>query len=985
LLNARSAQATSYTWTGGSTTSNNWSDVANWGASGYPSASGDVATITNVASGQPTLDVAVAITSLTIGGNVTLTLSNNLTLSGTLTIKGNETLSLQTTGSGDVLTAASITFNSSNAALNVAANISISCTALTLGSSTTINNSGSITAGSDVPTTSPNTITNQSSGTFKITGALTIPSGSSVTNYGIFSVGGTTTLKSTSSIDNLSGTFTTLGNIAIASGCSISNTALFYSSGGAITFANSQAGITNNSGGTFYIYDNATVAFGSKGFIKNDGIFYAGESGSACTLNLNANTAVITNTGTFYLGSTSVINITVSGASVSNSGTFTIQSDANGSGAIGQITGTTPFSGTYNVERYISAERGYRLLSSPVYSGTDANSNKVYSLSYLASNLYLTGSGSGFPYPGNPTLYLYNEGFVPQFSTFLNSNFIGVSTLPAGSTPAYGVNSNGAGLTGTYTIPVGNGYYCFFRGNLLTETAAHLTTPSYTPVDAATVTASGTLNQGQVTFKDWYTPTSTTLGSTNQNFNLIGNPYACAIDLEQVSSSSTTTGIYVTALSPLVGGITANSITRHVYELNPVSGVYGVYTIGGGTSYPPTNGASEYIASGQGFFVQAYGSTKLIFNESGKATSGNAAAPGLMARRVEGRALAAVNNMPAGINAALLLKMSLDTINNEESLIVFNPAAQTAYQPGEDAAHKTGPGLVGFSSISSDNIPMAVNSLPLQRTQTIPLKVYAANDGQYKIDLSQPSPLPALYDIWLKDTYTKDSLDIKHNPGYRFNISTADTSTYGAYRLSLVIRQNPALMVHLLNFGAAKAPEGDQVSWVTENEATYTNFTVERSTDGKTFDELAAVTSSAQGSYGYLDKTPANGPNTYRLKITDLNGAVSYSSVVTIMYANTNGKIALNGVTVYPNPTANTINLSITGNQAGNTAMTPATTKPAYNIEIVNNMGSVVKSEKSSSPLWQSDVTALTPGTYFVRVIDTGNNTVVGKSAFVKL
>jgi len=709
------------------------------------------------------------------------------------------------------------------------------------------------------------------------------------------------------------------------------------------------------------------------------------------TVNNNATPTIkvaagYTGTGVVNVASAAVININGTGLlTLSSPLIFTLKSDATGSASVSEIT-TGSITGTVKVQRYISAERGYRLLSSPVYAGA-AGGNNIYSLNYLSTNLYLTGTGDvagGFTAKGNPTLFLYDEGFVPQFTTFLNSNFIGISNISSGTgtTPSYLMNINGSispivSTTTGYNIPVGNAYYCFFRGNL-TEGATNLTNPAYSSVVAATVTASGTLNQGQITFKDWYNPTSTSLGSSSQHFNLIGNPYASAIDLGTIPTATTTSGIYAT---PYNNG-TSTGISKFIYELNPATGIYGVYT--DDNSLPATNGASEYIASGQGFFVTAFGSAcQLIFNENGKAGSTNGNATGLMARRINN--LSAIN--PGRANPILHLKMSLDSINNEETIITFNPNSKTSYVINEDAPHHTGNGLVGLSSISADNVLMAINSMPLQQTQTIPLKVYAANNGIYKIDLSQPSPLPALYDVWLKDAYAKDSLDIKHNPEYSFNIITADTGTFGTNRFSLVVRQNPALMVHLLSFGAAKAPVGDQVTWVTENEATYTDFTVERSIDGgATFNDLDGFPSSAQGTYSYLDKTPANGINMYRLKITDLNGKASYSNVVTIMYANTNGKIAINGLMVYPNPTANTINLSITGNQANGTAMAATTTtRPAYNIEIVNNMGSVIKSAKSSSPLWQSDVTALTPGTYFIRVIDTGNNTVVGKSTFVKL
>jgi hypothetical protein len=58
---------------------------------------------------------------------------------------------------------------------------------------------------------------------------------------------------------------------------------------------------------------------------------------------------------------------------------------------------------------------------------------------------------------------------------------------------------------------------------------------------------------------------------------------------------------------------------------------------------------------------------------------------------------------------------------------------------------------------------------------------------------------------------------------------------------------------------------------------------------------------------------------------------------------------------------------------------------PSYHIQITNNLGVVVKSVTSSQPVWQTDMSALLPGTYFITVMNAGNNSMVGKSAFVKL
>jgi len=135
------------------------------------------------------------------------------------------------------------------------------------------------------------------------------------------------------------------------------------------------------------------------------------------------------------------------------------------------------------------------------------------------------------------------------------------------------------------------------------------------------------------------------------------------------------------------------------------------------------------------------------------------------------------------------------------------------------------------------------------------------------------------------DTFKNDSLDFRANPSYSFNIYMAYGTSYGSGRFSLVVRQNPALGIHLLNFTAVKATGGAQIGWLVENEANYTNFTVQRSTDnGQTFVNLSSLVSSNLGTYSFLDKSPANGTDQYRLQIQDLNGAITYSKVIALSY-----------------------------------------------------------------------------------------------------
>jgi hypothetical protein len=280
----------------------------------------------------------------------------------------------------------------------------------------------------------------------------------------------------------------------------------------------------------------------------------------------------------------------------------------------------------------------------------------------------------------------------------------------------------------------------------------------------------------------------------------------------------------------------------------------------------------------------------------------------------------------------------------------------------------------------------------------IRLNVEAAKTGTYTFQKTVLDAVPQLYEIWLMDKLKQDSLDIRNNSTYAFDVDLNDTTTYGSNRFQLVIRQNPALMVHLLNFSGTKITDGAQVAWTTENEQNYTNFSVERSTDGgTTFNMLGGFPSNALGTYSYIDKNPSTGKNMYRLKIQDLNGTFSYSNIVTLMFGNTSNAIAGN-ISIYPNPASTVINLAINQTSATvisglstlqSNSLTPGLSSrgsnSTYSIRIVNNTGSVVKSTSTAQTNWQDNIAALLPGTYVIQVLNSKDNSIVGKGTFVKL
>ncbi|HZX58307.1 MAG TPA: T9SS type A sorting domain-containing protein, partial [Mucilaginibacter sp.] len=670
--------------------------------------------------------------------------------------------------------------------------------------------------------------------------------------------------------------------------------------------------------------------------------------------------------GNFFLASTGVLTLSGTTTQLHTNGRLTLNSDSTGSATIAAIPTGCSITGNVNVKRYVTNHRAYRLASSPVCNST-AGSNNIYSLNYITRAIYTTGTngtGGGFDKGGNPTIYLYRENLAPQYSTFLNSNFRGINNIT--DTLNYQLDVDG----GPFNLPAGNGYMFYYRGSRKQASLATLTTAGAAST-TDTLTATGTLNQGPITVHNWYTPASgNLLYTTNsgniaiEGGNLVGNPYASSIDWDQYSTTDNTAGIYAPNVAPFA------------YQIIPTgaqgSGNYGVYEAKTGDT-TGTNGATNIIASGVGFFVQAdTASAQLVFNENAKTNTQAVVGSSLfMAAHV-------ANNNTIANNQYLRLQLAKDSINADESLIRFDSRATTRFDFTKDAKYKFGTGQVNFATLSSDNVALAINRVPLpksKQTLAIPLKVGANANGNYQIKLKTINQLPQLYDISLIDKFTKDSVDMRKNCSYSFVIHKADTNTYGSGRFLMVIGENPAYAYKLLSFGAGKVPRKLQVSvsWTTQYEGNYTNFTVERSNDnGNTFNAIGGFTSTGTGIYNFVDNSPSYGDNQYRLKQVDIDNNTTYSSIADVQIANRDNRT----VCLYPNPASNVINLCIDNKSAGTNS---------FNIRISNSSGLVVKDVISSTNNWQDNVSNLLSGTYLVQVINKKDNTLVGEAKFVKL
>jgi hypothetical protein len=177
--------------------------------------------------------------------------------------------------------------------------------------------------------------------------------------------------------------------------------------------------------------------------------------------------------------------------------------------------------------------------------------------------------------------------------------------------------------SGTITSAVADGFDDYapwawqnFTGTMINGKGYAIMGPtnvSFTPTATATVIFSGKVNNGIVSVP---IVESGNPASTIDDYNLIGNPYPSAIS---ANTFLTTNG------SKTSGTLYFWSHVANISLLNPgplnynfSSDDYAVYNMTGGTSASLTGSTvpTGYIASGQGFFVEAEGNNTLVFNDA---------------------------------------------------------------------------------------------------------------------------------------------------------------------------------------------------------------------------------------------------------------------------------------------------------------------------------------------------------------------------------
>lgn len=99
---------------------------------------------------------------------------------------------------------------------------------------------------------------------------------------------------------------------------------------------------------------------------------------------------------------------------------------------------------------------------------------------------------------------------------------------------------------------------------------------------------------------------------------------------------------------------------------------------------------------------------------------------------------------------------------------------------------------------------------------------------------------------------------------------------------------DPLIPVELGDFFAKKQDASVKFNWLTYSERNSLRFDIERSSDAKTFSKIGEVKALGQSAvrydYDFLDKSPLDGVNYYRLRQIDFDGLAQVSKTISVYF-----------------------------------------------------------------------------------------------------
>ncbi len=307
--------------------------------------------------------------------------------------------------------------------------------------------------------------------------------------------------------------------------------------------------------------------------------------------------------------------------------------------------------------------------------------------------------------------------------------------------------------------------------------------------------------------------------------------------------------------------------------------------------------------------------------------------------------------------------------------VVFHPADSTfTYTPDSNFV-----GLDTFTySICNDDSPAICD------TALVVITVNPVTDTIEQTMLPQDSIFEMCVSAWVEFSSPADTLTVCDQPqnGTLVIIDTCfqytpdpgfigkDTMCVVACDVEgfcdsiiVVALVNLPLPVSWLSFEVQKTGNMASLKWVTSDEINNEGFFIERSIDGRLFENIGRVEASLYpesiNRYSFIDANPYHGLNYYRIKQLDRDGTINYSGIRTLSFAGNGSEIRTS-----PNPVNETLTIEMPGNSGTD-----------VEIKLVNSTGVAVLNQTIGNTVRQASIIVedIAPGLYTLIVVSAGS------------
>ncbi|MBK0383464.1 T9SS type A sorting domain-containing protein [Pedobacter sp. SD-b] len=143
--------------------------------------------------------------------------------------------------------------------------------------------------------------------------------------------------------------------------------------------------------------------------------------------------------------------------------------------------------------------------------------------------------------------------------------------------------------------------------------------------------------------------------------------------------------------------------------------------------------------------------------------------------------------------------------------------------------------------------------------------------------------------------------------------TSAKSLTLSGQSTEYLLGASGPLPLQLLSFTAGNQGLYALLKWTTTAEINCSHFEIERSNSGALFQNIgsiSAINNNAIHHYNFVDNTPLNNINYYRLKMVDRDGHYTFSPIVKVSFRNNNPLFS-----IFPVPAINTITIKYSGHQ----------------------------------------------------------------------